>query len=168
MFYKKCLLCKKEFTATKRKRKYCSKFCSGKVNRSKRKPNTKKQKQHMREVALSKGYGKWMKGRKGNGGTFKKGEMSNEKHPQWKGDSVGYFALHSWIQRYKGVANKCEHCKTKAAKLYVWANIDHKYRRNLDDYISLCQSCHIKYDIKYNGLILFGEITKFTNNRLSA
>jgi len=70
----------------------------------------------------------------------------------WKGDDVGYFALHSWVVRHKGKPQICEHCgATSKEKWLHWANIDHKYKRNLNDYISLCASCHSKYDRKYNS-----------------
>ena len=36
-----------------------------------------------------------------------------------------------------------------------WANIDHKYRRNLDDWIGLCAKCHRRYDIENNGYKVF-------------
>ena len=102
---------------------------------------------------------------------FKKGEkpwnknkphMGDEKHPQWKGDKVQYGALHSWIHRKLGKAKRCQRngCKyprTNAAKkvlrrpkIFQWANISHKYKRELSDWIQLCPSCHARYD---KGLI---------------
>ena len=69
----------------------------------------------------------------------------------WKGDKVGYRALHDWINKWKGKANRCEMCGIKKRKRYQWANIDHKYKRVLDDYVSLCAKCHQEYDIKYNN-----------------
>jgi hypothetical protein len=27
--------------------------------------------------------------------------------------------------------------------------VDHQYRRNLDDYVAMCQSCHMRYDKKH-------------------
>lgn len=38
-------------------------------------------------------------------------------------------------------------------QMYHWANIDHKYRRLLDDYISMCVSCHRQYDKNNNKRI---------------
>lgn len=90
------------------------------------------------------------KGNKPNKTSFKGGQFLNEKHPLWKGNKVSYLALHSWVERKKGKPNHCEICKIKKDR-YSWANIDHKYRRNLEDYISLCYSCHTKYDIKNNN-----------------
>jgi hypothetical protein len=74
-----------------------------------------------------------------------------EKNGIWKGDEVGYRALHNWVQKYKGKARKCSFCgKNGSGKQIQWANIDHQYRRVLEDYISLCSSCHKKYDIENN------------------
>ena len=75
---------------------------------------------------------------------------TGEKSHKWKGDKVGYDALHDWVKRQKGKAKKCEHCGTKTAKRYEWANIDHEYRRNVDDFIELCPKCHRKHDRENN------------------
>ena len=67
---------------------------------------------------------------------------------QWKGDKVGYAALHDWVYKVKGRPIKCEHCgKTK--KRFYWANKSQKYKRDIDDWLSLCASCHRKYDLKF-------------------
>lgn len=90
-----------------------------------------------------------MKG-KINRGFFKKGHTINkgEKNYLWKGENVGYSysGLHLWVSRWKGKPSLCEFCGTITAKKYEWANIDHKYRRVLEDYIRMCTPCHRKYD----------------------
>jgi hypothetical protein len=72
------------------------------------------------------------------------------KNPQWKGDKATVGPVHKWVEKRKGKPMKCEHCGCTHKKRYHWANVDHKYRRNLDDYKRLCGSCHKKYDIKNN------------------
>jgi len=69
----------------------------------------------------------------------------------YKGDKAGYVAIHIWVKKHRGKAKICEHCGKNGKEWRIeWANIDHEYRRNLDDYISLCVSCHSIYDRKYN------------------
>lgn len=69
----------------------------------------------------------------------------------WKGDKVGYSAIHRWVRWHKGSAKRCEWCEiTRETKKICWANIDHKYKRDLDDYISLCVKCHKWYDANEN------------------
>ena len=72
-----------------------------------------------------------------------------DKHPLWEGDKVGYFALHAWLNRNKGKANKCEskNCLSKNPKKFEWANISGEYKRDLDDYESLCIKCHRAKDL---------------------
>ena len=72
------------------------------------------------------------------------------KHHNWKGEKVGYVPLHLWVSRELGEPRKCEHCKTTEAVKFEWANKDHKYKRNLNDWIRLCTSCHRKYDLEKN------------------
>lgn len=90
---------------------------------------------------------------------FKKGHIpaknrcipTGEKHKNWKGEKVSYEALHIWVRYWKGKPKKCEHCGKLEGRL-EWANIDRKYSRKLEDYISLCKSCHTKYDLTMKKL----------------
>lgn len=79
---------------------------------------------------------------------FKKGELSNEKNPLWKGKDVSYSGAHHWIARHRGKPHYCEHCKRSdlGHRQYNWANISGEYKRDLNDYIRLCAKCHKKYD----------------------
>ena len=89
---------------------------------------------------------------------FKKGENIGRDHQLWKGDNVGYGALHAWIHRNLGKASRCNNldcfyprrmangCTLYKPKRFEWANISKKYKRDLKDWISLCVSCHQKWD----------------------
>lgn len=74
------------------------------------------------------------------------GFKEGEKHSGWRGDAVGYNALHAWVRRYKGTPQKCEKCGTEEPKRYEWANISGRYLRDVDDWKRLCPSCHRKMD----------------------
>jgi len=71
--------------------------------------------------------------------------------------------IHAWVIRHKGRPLYCEYCGKNggSSRLYHWANVDHKYKRSLDDFIRLCVSCHRRYDIEA-GLItmIFGKKVK--------
>lgn len=77
---------------------------------------------------------------------FKKGHTltSEEKHYEWKGDKVGYGALHDWVKKKKGIAKKC--CQCESNRNVQWANKSWEYKRELDDWMELCYQCHRKYD----------------------
>ncbi len=77
-------------------------------------------------------------------------DHKNEKNPQWKGDNVGYSALHVWICSHKKKEGICIICNEY--KYTDWACIDHNYTRDLENYIELCHSCHKIYD-KLRGFI---------------
>lgn len=83
--------------------------------------------------------------------TWSKNRYVENKSIFWKGDNIGYRAKHLWVIKWKGKPKKCENCGTEDARKYEWANIDHSYRRILDDYIRMCTSCHRKYDMEHNN-----------------
>lgn len=73
------------------------------------------------------------------------------RHPSWKGNKVGYSALHQWVKRHKFKPNFCENCG-KRIKLDL-ANISQKYKRDLSDWEWLCRKCHMKKDGRLKNLI---------------
>lgn len=113
---------------------------------------TKRQQHIIPSTAFKKGYTPWNKGKpapwvtennkKNNPG------KNGDKHHNWQGEFTSYRSMHRWVVRHKGQPDTCTHCKK--VNLYGhqihWANIDHLYKRNLDDYIRLCVRCHKKYD----------------------
>lgn len=83
----------------------------------------------------------WNKGKKID-------QTSGDRNGNWKGDSAGYQAIHSWLVRNHGLADKCEHseCPRKSTS-YEYALIHgREYSRDIKNFIKLCQSCHRKYD----------------------
>ena len=71
----------------------------------------------------------------------KRGEETN----RWKGDAVGYTALHDWVRANKTKTGICTRCGRSGRKTH-WANLSHEYRRDLDDFAEMCQPCHWAYD----------------------
>jgi len=70
-----------------------------------------------------------------------------EKHHLWKGKSVGYSALHRWVQKHLGVANVCSNCSATSKETKIeWANLSGKYKRELSDWSPMCRSCHMVFD----------------------
>lgn len=86
----------------------------------------------------------WISKRKG----VKVPSNSNELHPDWKGEDARYTTIHSWVRRKLGRPDKCKHCGKSglSGKQIHWANKNHLYKRNLDDWLRLCRKCHWKYD----------------------
>lgn len=84
-----------------------------------------------------------------------------EDHHNWKGDEVSYSALHIWVRRHKEPVAVCEHCG-EDQKLEL-ANRSHEYRRDLDDWLWLCRTCHRAFDAKTHckrGHLLSGDNLK--------
>lgn len=68
----------------------------------------------------------------------------SEKNHQWKGDGVGYLALHAWVRRRLVKPDKCPKCGS-SSKLDL-ANLSNEYRRDLSDWEWLCRRCHMNKD----------------------
>lgn len=119
-----CLICKKEFKEKLSRikigrGKYCSKKC----------------------------YIEDQKGKHFSLNTeFKTGINLNENHRLWKGEKASYSAKHYWISRKLGKPQKCTSCGTIEAKKFEWANVNQQYKRDINDYIRLCTSCHRRMD----------------------
>lgn len=76
-----------------------------------------------------------------------KRSVSGANHHHWVGDKIGYTALHRWVERHRGKPKRCGHCGTRSPyRHYEWANVSHKYLRDLKDFIRLCKQCHHKFD----------------------
>jgi len=99
-----------------------------------------------------KGQIPWIKGKHHSEETKKrmsenrKGKRIGKNNPNWKSDNIKKSAIHMWIRNNYGNANHCELCN-RNRKLFNWANLNnHKYKRDIQDYIQLCNSCHINLD----------------------
>lgn len=90
---------------------------------------------------FKKGLTPWNKGLAGYG--------AGKKNGVWKGDKVGYYALHAWVKRQLGKANQCSNCSS--VKNIQWANASHEYKRVVEDWIQLCVFCHREYDRDFPG-----------------
>ncbi len=73
----------------------------------------------------------------------------NEKNGSWKGNNVGYIALHDWVKRRLLKPKKCSLCRKKG--FLDLANISGKYTRDLSDWEWLCRRCHMTKDGRING-----------------
>jgi len=97
---------------------------------------------------FKKGIVPWNKGLEG----YKMGE----KHYNWKGGDGGYGKLHYWVYQKKGRPTVCEFCGTTKGKL-EWANKSQQYRKELNDWLSLCKKCHVEYDNTIKVLKSFAQ-----------
>lgn len=78
-----------------------------------------------------------------------KGKCMGEYNHNWKGDEVGYNALHERIRRRLPKPKVCQLCNIIPP--YDIANISGKYLLDLSDWLWLCRSCHKIFDIRYKS-----------------
>ena len=69
----------------------------------------------------------------------------------WKGNKVGYAALHEWVTNHLPKPKTCTCCRLK--RRLELANISGKYKRNLLDWEWLCRKCHMRKDGRLKRLI---------------
>ncbi len=60
-------------------------------------------------------------------------------------ENATYRSLHKWAERWVGKPKICHDCGKTEGRLHL-ANKDHSYKRNIEDWISLCPKCHGQYD----------------------
>lgn len=87
--------------------------------------------------------------------------VNGQRHPNFTGDSVGYFGAHRRLRDLRGPAktHPCAHCPQRAGH---WA-YDHKdpkaksgpgglkYSTDLNRYIPLCVRCHSVFDTSHGA-----------------
>lgn len=139
---KNCIKCGKEQLGRKKYYKYCSQDCyhKSKIGVSHQwgykislaLKGVKKSPEHRQKVIDARKGKPVLKTR-------------NENHQFWKGDNVGYDALHDWIKRRLIKPQECSKCFCTDRKLHL-ANISGEYRRDLLDWKYLCPVCHSKHD----------------------
>src|SRR3990167_325793 len=102
-----CIVCNKSSLKRFRTALFCSQYCGLKHWRLNNREHNIAIKRNWRRKhgVLERGSIEHLEKIKST--LFKKGEHTGEKHPQWKGDQVGYRALHMWIERNLGKASKC-------------------------------------------------------------
>ena len=162
MANKNCAFCGATFTPSKQVRKFCNHKCFAESRRGKKTTwgwkignalrGKKKTKEHIEAArkALLASEKYWASRPRG------------EKHAAWKGDKVGYCAVHDWVSRIIGRASYCEVCGiTEEKRRCYLANLSGEYRRDISDWKKMCASCHRKHDLK-NGTWATG---KFTRNK---
>lgn len=79
-----------------------------------------------------------------------KGLNQAESNGMWKGDQVGYGAIHDWARYHIEKPSKCSRCG-KSGWIDL-ANISQKYLRDLTDWEWLCRKCHMLSDNRLNKL----------------
>ncbi len=87
-----------------------------------------------------------MEGKKHSDITKRKMRLAalGKRNHNWKGDAVGYHALHGWIKTQLIKPQTCRDCNQQ--KKLDLANISGEYKRDLSDWEWLCRSCHMKKD----------------------
>jgi len=83
--------------------------------------------------------------------TAAKRDQWGDKNHQWKADDASKSAFHRRLYSRFGKPCKCSVCGTEDPKHYDYANLTGRYE-DLDDYASMCRSCHWKYDMKINNI----------------
>lgn len=77
-----------------------------------------------------------------------------ENNPAWKGGDYVYDVIHREVKKAKGKAKRCMNREekildfecSKKSKKFEWANISGEYKRDVNDFMSLCVYCHRVYD----------------------
>lgn len=65
------------------------------------------------------------------------------KHPSVTNSQ--YQSAHFWIKTRKVRPKECTNCGRSNCVIH-WANVSGLYKKELDDFIALCSSCHKRFD----------------------
>lgn len=75
-------------------------------------------------------------------------QASGPEHYKWLGADAGYQALHMRVMRARGRASHCEWRETAGccSRKYEWAHAHGTDPADVQNYTSLCKTCHQRYD----------------------
>lgn len=83
---------------------------------------------------------------KGQPKRFIKGHaIRNGRAPWFKGDEVGYRAIHTYLSKHFPKTGICDECGEMKRTEYALIK-GREYSRNREDYRELCKLCHNRYD----------------------
>lgn len=103
----------------------------------------------------------WLKRYKIKARTVSEAANKGSKNGMWKGDKVGYNALHDWVKYHKPKSMFCEKCGKIIEKLDC-ANISGEYKRDISDWRWLCRKCHMEEDGRLSRINEFNTKTKIS------
>lgn len=86
--------------------------------------------------------------------------ITAEKHPLWKGNDVGYHALHQWVRTRLPKPGLCQICNKVPP--HDMANISGRYLRDLKDWQYVCRKCHMLNDgrlVKFRSIDLKKDLS---------
>ena len=87
--------------------------------------------------------------------------VEGPSHHLWK-ENVSYSAAHKWAGRHMKPPKKCKCCGVSLCPICGQpgnihrCNVDHKYRKRLEDWFWACSQCHKNYDVEH-GLVERGK-----------
>jgi hypothetical protein len=67
--------------------------------------------------------------------------QKGERSILFKGENASYSVLHKWVRKGLGEPISCSNNFNHKGP-YYWANISGEYKRDLNDWHSLCASCN--------------------------
>lgn len=70
----------------------------------------------------------------------KQDHLIGQTNGNWKGEDVGYIALHNWVNRNLVKTGRCSKCKKKGWT--CWANLSGEYKRDISDWYEACAKCN--------------------------
>lgn len=71
--------------------------------------------------------------------------MRGERHPLHKED-VSYHTVHNWLGENYDKSGACDHCEKEKDNTEFALKRGCEYKRDRDNFLELCISCHRKYD----------------------
>lgn len=145
-----CFICKKQFKANRRIQEVCSRECRQIWSKDYLKRVRIKKCVYCGKKFEARGEYSDRKQTYCSPECFKKDENSYSKiRRDYNVDFDNkYKNIHKRITKKLGKPQVCWQCGRKATSKCTmdWANIDHKYTENPNDWVRLCSRCHVRYD----------------------
>lgn len=77
-------------------------------------------------------------------------KVSGENNGHWTGEEANYISKHNRVKKHRGKASEydCARKDNTCKGFMQWASISHNASTDINDYMPLCISHHVRYDRK--------------------
>lgn len=78
--------------------------------------------------------------------TRERRDQSGSNNPNWGGSDASSNGIHTWLRKNVPKVGVCSKCGKEGKTDRAFLHHPAQHTRNVEDYVELCRSCHVRFD----------------------